>query len=89
MVDAVDGGSVPRYYLHIDGLGTDPEGTELPDLEAARREAILSAREMLAEWIILAADEIPLKIRIADEQGNVLATVHMRDVLPRALWEGN
>jgi hypothetical protein len=89
VVDAVDGGSVPRYYLHIDEFGTDPEGTELPDLEAARREAILSAREMLAEWIIVAADEIPLKILIADEQGNVLATVHMRDVLPRALWEGN
>jgi hypothetical protein len=89
VVDAVDGGSVPRYYLHIDGLGTDPEGTELPDLEAARREAILSAREMLAEWIILAVEDIPLRILIADEQGNVLATVHMRDVLPRALREGN
>jgi hypothetical protein len=28
---------VPRYFLHIDELGTDPDGTELPDLEAARR----------------------------------------------------
>jgi hypothetical protein len=32
---------VPHYYFHIDELGTDPEGTELPDLKAARHEAVL------------------------------------------------
>jgi hypothetical protein len=77
---------VPRYFLHIDELGTDPDGTELPDLEAARREAMLSAREMLAEWIIRGAEAIPLRILISDAAGNLLAVVHMRDVLPRALW---
>jgi hypothetical protein len=76
---------VPRYFLHIDELDTDPEGTELPNLESARQEAMLSAREMLAEWIVLGAEDIPLKIVIADEAGAVLGTVHMRDVLPRAL----
>ena len=76
---------MPRYFLHVDELDTDPEGAELPDLEAARREAILSAREMLAEWIILAAEDIPTRIVITDEAGSVLAVVHMRDVLPRAL----
>jgi len=76
---------VPRYFLHIDELGIDPDGTELPDLEAARREAMLSAREMLAEWIIRGAEAIPLRILISDASGNLLAVVHMRDVLPRAL----
>lgn len=76
---------MPRYFLHIDELDTDPDGTELPDIEAARREATLSAREMLAEWIILGAEEIPTRILITDEGGTVLAVVHMRDVLPRAL----
>jgi hypothetical protein len=76
---------VPRYFLHIDELGIDPDGTELPDLEAARREAMLSAREMLAEWIIRGAEAIPLRILISDAAGNLLAVVHMRDVLPRAL----
>jgi hypothetical protein len=76
---------VPRYFLHIDELDTDPDGTELPDLEAARREAVLSAREMLAEWIILGADDIPTRIVITDEEGSILSVVHFRDVLPRAL----
>jgi hypothetical protein len=76
---------VPRYFLHIDELDTDPDGTELPDLEAARREAMLSAREMLAERIILGADDIPTRIVITDEEGSILSVVHFRDVLPRAL----
>lgn len=76
---------MPRYFLHIDELATDPDGTELPDLEAARREAMLSAREMLAEWIILGADDIPTRIVITDEEGTILGVVHFRDVLPRAL----
>lgn len=76
---------MPRYFLHIDELDTDPDGTELPDLEAARREAVLSAREMLAEWIILGADDIPTRIVITDEEGSILSVVHFRDVLPRAL----
>ena len=46
------GGEVPRYFLHIDDLGTDPDGTELPDVDAARREALLSAREILAPAIM-------------------------------------
>ena len=76
---------MPRYFLHIDELGIDPDGTELPDMEAARREAMLSAREMLAERIILGAETIPLRILITDAAGNLLAVVHMRDVLPLAL----
>jgi hypothetical protein len=76
---------VPRYVLHVDELETDPEGTHLPDLEAARREALLSAREMLAEWIACGVEDIPTRIVISDEAGNVLAIVHMREVLPRAL----
>jgi hypothetical protein len=76
---------VPRYFLHIGELETDPDGTDLPDLEAARREALLSAREMLAEWITCGVEDIPTRIVISDEAGNVLAVVHMREVLPRAL----
>jgi hypothetical protein len=76
---------MPRYFLHIDELDTDPEGTEFPGLEAARAEAVLAARELLAEFIFEGREVIPLKILIADEAGQVLDTIHMRDVLPRAL----
>jgi hypothetical protein len=43
---------MPRYLFHIrdgDKLIPDEEGTELPDLSAARKEAALSAREILLE----------------------------------------
>lgn len=35
----------------IDELDTDPEGAQLGGIDAARREAILAAREMLAKAI--------------------------------------
>jgi hypothetical protein len=76
---------LPRYFLHVDELDTDPEGTELPDIEAARREAMLAAREMLAEWILHGIEAVPTRIVITDEKGTILGVVYMHDVLPRAL----
>jgi hypothetical protein len=43
-----------RYFFHLvagDQLILDEEGTELPDLAAAQREAKLGARELLGEAI--------------------------------------
>ena len=54
-------------------------------MEAARREAVLGAREMLAEWILHEIEHVPKKILITDEDMKVLAVVHILDVLPRAL----
>jgi hypothetical protein len=76
---------VPRYFLHIDNLGIDPEGTELPDLEVARHEAMLAGREMLAEWIRHGREDVATRIIITDVHSKVLAVVRMRDLLPRAL----
>jgi hypothetical protein len=76
---------LPRFFLHIDELGTDPDGTELPNLDAARGEAMLAAREMLAEWILHGAEDIPTKILITDHEMRLLVVVRMVDVLPRAL----
>jgi hypothetical protein len=78
---------LPRYFLHIDELDTDPDGTELPDVDAARREAILAAREMLSEWILRGKEDIATRIIITDAHSKVLAVVQMRDLLPRALRE--
>jgi hypothetical protein len=41
-----------RYFFHIrddDHLLEDDEGVDLPTLGAARKEAVLSARELIAE----------------------------------------
>jgi hypothetical protein len=81
---------VSRYYLHIPEPDSDPEGTELPDLAAARREALLAAREILAHAIKQARDDVPLHILITDASGQVLDTVHLAEVLPKAIlgWKG-
>lgn len=76
---------MPRYFLHIDDMETDPEGTELADVAAARHEALLSAREILAGVIKSGQGNVPLRILIADSDGQVLDTVHTRDILPAGL----
>jgi hypothetical protein len=46
---------MPRYHFHLRKNGileVDPEGAELPTLDAARDEAVLAAREILAERLL-------------------------------------
>jgi hypothetical protein len=78
---------MPRYYLHIDEMDTDPDGTELAGIDAARLEAVLAGRELLAQAIAGGHDDAPMKILIADASGKVLEIIYMRDLLPRALRE--
>ena len=77
-----------RYYLHIDELDTDLEGEEFSDLAAAKREALLAAREILAGAIRQGLDDVPLRFLITDATGRLLETVHTTDVLPRVLLNG-
>ena len=46
---------MPRYYFHVcdgDGFCEDEEGRELPDHEAARREALAGARSLMVDELI-------------------------------------
>ena len=68
-----------RFYFHLqadDQIVPDDEGVDLPDLSAAEHEAILAARELLAEAEAFV---------IADEEGRALAIVPFTAVLPRPL----
>ena len=50
---------MPLYYLHIrigNELEVDPDGTELPDIDAALAEAHRVARELLGEVSNLSRD---------------------------------
>ena len=75
---------MPRYYFHLlnDVDAPDDEGSELPDLAAARDKAARSLRftlsESLKEQGHLVLDH---RIDIEDADGNVLDTVHARDVV--------
>jgi hypothetical protein len=44
---------MPRYYFHVKDGHTSPdrEGTELPDLNAARRSAVALSGEILKDGV--------------------------------------
>jgi hypothetical protein len=77
-----------RFYFHLsegDQLIIDDEGLDLPNFSAAQREALLDARELLAEAIKSGKPEVPEALVIADEAGQELGTVPLATVLPRPL----
>jgi len=59
----------------------DEEGIELPSLDAARREAIKSAREMVAELILHNQRIDGMRFEITDGTGALLVTVPFKDVI--------
>jgi hypothetical protein len=75
-----------RYYFHVrrgDYLAHDPEGSDLADLAEARREALLAARELLANAIKAGKEDVPDAFVIADEAGRAIETVPLAAVLPK------
>jgi len=75
---------MPQFYFHIrdeDGLTRDAEGQDLPDLEAARREAVNTAREILSEKLLHGGSLNHRIIEIADATGDMVGQINSRDVL--------
>lgn len=75
---------VPRYRFHVcDGAGfcEDPEGIELPDREAAYREAVRSARSLMVDEIIQGRLSLASFIEVEDENGAHLFTVTFEDAV--------
>ena len=71
---------MPRFYLHlvIDGHRVhDTHGIDLPDIEAARSEALTVTQPIAAGL----SDRVQsaIRVEIADARGNVLARVIHRD----------
>jgi hypothetical protein len=77
-----------RFHFHVragDELTSDDEGIDLPDLSAAKREAMLTARELLVEAIKSGKQTVPEVFVIADDEGRTLDIVSLAAVLPRSL----
>ncbi|TXN21780.1 MULTISPECIES: DUF6894 family protein [Methylobacterium] len=75
---------MPRYFLHIrEGaeLIEDAEGMELPSLEAARAEALESARCILADRVRNGRPIGRGTVEVTDETGAVLAYLPLRAAL--------
>ena len=78
---------MPVFYLHMrdgDRLIEDPDGSDLPDIEAAREEARISARHLLADRLRAGKVVDGQRFEIVDEAGELRAVVMMRDVLKLA-----
>jgi hypothetical protein len=78
---------MPMYYFHQqDGTNVivDDEGSELPNLAAARRYALVAARELLGHAIRFETS-VPERVFIVGEDGSELLTVFITEVLPASL----
>jgi hypothetical protein len=72
---------MPLYYLHIrhrNELEEDPDGMELPDIDAAMAEALKVARELTAEMPGYDGSTV---IEIADGDGQTILTLPFSDAL--------
>ena len=75
---------MPRYYFHIYQRGTlipDEEGSECPNLEAAKREAKASAADLARQALARGESADELCVEIHDEDDRVLAGLTIREVL--------
>jgi hypothetical protein len=77
-----------RFYFHLkegDELIADEDGTELPDVAAATREALFSARELLANAIKAGKPKVYDALVIADEAGRTVEVLPFSAILPEPL----
>lgn len=73
-----------RYFLHLcedDRIG-DEDGVELPDLAAARAEAIAGGRSVMAELLLTGLPiNLDHHIEIADASERIVATLTFRELV--------
>lgn len=76
---------MPRYHFQQrtgQSVVDDDEGSEFPDVEAARHYALRAARELLADSIRWSGRPPPDCIVILDGEGRDILTVLLVEVLP-------
>jgi hypothetical protein len=74
---------VPLYFFNVfnDEVTLDPEGAELPDLEAARQYAVRAVRSLAADTVMQGHLTGHHHIEIVDESHNRLATVRFDEAI--------
>jgi hypothetical protein len=73
-----------RYFFHVrddQGLIADDEGSELPNMAAAREEARESAKDFLVDVLRGGPSVLCRRIEISDADGIILETLPMIGVL--------
>jgi hypothetical protein len=80
--------TMPTFFFKFrtgDAVDDDASGMDLPDLNAAREEAIQTARELVSNAVRFGHDDLPDHIIISDAANRSLSIVEIVDVLPRRL----
>ena len=74
---------MPRYFFHVydDVIAEDEEGAELPNLAAARLNALVGARELISEQVRRGYFVLSHWIDVIDEQGEKVLTVTFREAV--------
>jgi hypothetical protein len=81
------GSVVPRYYIDIRshfGINEDPSGIDLPDIDAARAEALKIAEKLLTGWAAMPPDySSDIVIEIVGEDFRPVLIIPCSDMGPR------
>ena len=74
---------MPRYFFHVydDVIAEDEEGAELPNLAAARLNALHGARDLICEQVRRGYMVLSHWIDVADDQGEKVLTITFRDAV--------
>jgi hypothetical protein len=74
---------VPRYFFHVydDVVAHDEEGIELPNIAAARLNALVGARSLISEQVKHGYFEQSHWVDVVDEQGEAVLTVTFREAV--------
>lgn len=75
---------MPRFYFHIcngTGLIEDEEGQDLPSVEAARLEAMRSARDVMAGDVQRGILDLSSFIEIEDADHQLIETLSFQDAI--------
>ncbi len=74
---------MPRYFFHLydDVIAHDEEGMELPNVAAARLNALKGARDIIAEQVKRCYFVSSNWIYVVDEQGDPVMTLTFRDAV--------
>jgi hypothetical protein len=79
---------MPPFYLHCGHNGVlaeDPDGSDLPDIEAARQEALAAARDLWAMAIVKGIDLSDDHFVVADDKGEHVLDLPFTEALPNGL----
>jgi hypothetical protein len=75
---------MPRFFFHVcngTGFVEDEEGRELPDLGAARAEALKGARSIMADDLHRGVLDLASFIEVEDERRTLIFTLNFGDLV--------